>query len=161
MEKFNFCNPDGTEITFLKEQGDDICLDSELPKRFYFETHILEDGNMAIEVKTTDAAVFYDGLRGDILLTDKKLVVPAKAFKKGDVVGCLIWLYTLKRNDQHYSSISFSINGETTSSIGNHTLKGEVITPMVYSDPQKNLVDVNCGDKPFNFNPGNINAKDK
>ena len=100
--------------------------------------------------------VFYDSLRGEIILTDRNIVVPAKPFKKGDIVGCTLWLFGLERHETVYSSIQFSVNGQTTS-LQNHSLKGETITPTVYAEDTDRLLDINLGERQFQFQQGNGN----
>ena len=153
MKKIELCNQNGTEIKFRKSPSN-LPSKTELPKGFYFELSIIKEGNIAIEIKSENSVVFYDGLHGEIILTDRNIVVPAKPFKNGDTIGCTIWPFSLHRIGECYSSIQFSINGKATS-LGNHSLQGENITPAVYAEERNALLDLNLGDKNFQFNEGN------
>ena len=153
MKKIELCNQDGTEIKFKKSPSN-MPSKTELSKGFYFELNIIKEGNVAIEIKSENSVVFYDGLHGEIILTDRNIVVPAKPFKNGDIIGCTIWPFSLHRIGECYSSIQFTINGKATS-LGNHSLQGECITPAVYAEERNALLDLNLGDKKFQFNEGN------
>ena len=79
-------------------------------------------------------------------------MVPAKPFENGDNIGCTIWPFSLHRIGRCYSSNQFSINGKATS-LGSHALIGEKITPAVYAEERNASLDLNLGDKTFQFNP--------
>ena len=153
MKKIELCNQNGTEIKFKKAPSN-LLSEFELPNGFYFELSIIKEGNIAIEIKSENSVVFYDGLHGEIILTDRNIVVPAKPFKNGDTIGCTIWPFSLHRIGTCYSSIQFSINGKATS-LGSHALIGEKITPAVYAEERNASLDINLGDKTFQFNQGN------
>ena len=153
MKMIELCNRNGTEIKFRKSPSN-LPSKTELPQGFYFELSIIQEGNVAIEIKSENSIVFYDGLHGEIILTDRNIVVPAKPFKNGDTIGCTIWPFSLHRIGECYSSIQFTINGKATSS-GYHSLKGAKITPAVYAEERNALLDLNLGDKNFQFNEGN------
>ena len=83
MKKIELCNKNGTEIKFGKSTSN-LSSKSGLSQHFYFELNIIKEGNLAIEIKSENGAVFYDGLHGEIILTDRNIVVPAKPFKNGE-----------------------------------------------------------------------------
>ena len=153
MKKIELCNQDGTKIKFQKSPSN-LPSKTDLSKGFYFELSIIKEGNVAIEIKSEKSVIFYDGLHGEIILTDRNIVVPSKPFKNGDTIGCTIWPFSLHRIGECYSSIQFTINGKATS-LGSHVLIGENITPAVYAEEGNALLDLNLGDNRFQFNQGN------
>lgn len=161
MEKVDFRNYDGTDVVFRKKDEDEDELSMKLPQRFYFEVDVIQDGNIAIEIKSDSDVCLYDGLLGEILHTGNKTVTQGKPFQNGDIIGCNMWMFAMKRVYMKgvyasvlYSTCTFSINGEDICKRP-FAVEGTKISPMVYCDPKESEVKINLGELAFKHDPSN------
>ena len=153
MEKLELYNADGSKFEG-RTQTDERDSNDGCPGRTYFEVEVLQHGNIAIEMKSGNDAIIYDGLLGDILETSTKLVLPGACLKTGSTLGVTTW--TLKeKDDKPYSIINFALNGQDIGRRGLR-LNGENVSAHVYIDPENADVKINLGSDQFKHDEGNI-----
>ena len=153
MQELELYHEDGSK--FLISNEDEKASNDGCPGRRYMELEIVKEGNIAIALKSSNEAIIYDGLFGDVLESKTNLVFPGASLTSGSTLGITIW--TVKEEDAigAYSLITFALNGKDICLKGLR-LNGGKVSAHVYSDPENSDVKVNLGSSPFKHDQGNI-----
>ena len=153
MQKVDFHQSDGSEVVFTKKEGGHCQSHMEFPRAVYFEVDVVQGSDMAIEIKSDVDKIIYRGAIGELWNSGDKTVTNIQSVKRGDVLGCILWLSMSEGNK--YSLVQFTINKKNICP-RNIYIQGEMLQPIVYCNPDNTKVELSVIDSEDEQDLGNF-----
>ena len=123
-------NQDGSQ--YIMAEDENISSKSDDPVSSYFEFEVINDGNIAIELKNATNSIMIDGVMGDVLETSTNQVISGTPLKKNNVVGVSVWSSRTVENGI-VSRLEVTIDGKACMSRASR-INGADIIPSIYMD---------------------------
>ena len=133
IEIIEILRQDGSKLLIAKV--DDNGQKIQLPSRIYFEIEIEREGNIALELKSENDSIIYEGLTGDILRSLSKEVFSGIKLQTGSFLEVRAWTLEEKGNIPH-TWIEFFVDG-TNACRRPIWIMGSNINPRCTSTPKE------------------------